>query len=719
MFKNLSLATKLGLGFFAVILMTAALVLLGWTQQRSFMSGLHAGSTVHRLVVDAERSRLAVLYYMLSRDKRHVSDYEALTHDMVSKADSLRRGYTSGSDTDAALESMMSVKDQYNRHFAELQRLERQRDALAKEAVQLAEKVQTLFARVYVVTSAPAAAALRDRIVRSQQVFLQARIAFLHHARRENAQALSEGRKLLGMVVSDMAETRGQASDMVIQNEAIQLHDTLRQYQTTMESFIALDPEDDALLERMASVAGQFSANADKLEDQQTQHFRGDIARAEQLAVIITIIAFVLGLGCAVAVIRSVRKGLRVAINAAESVACGDVTTPIAIDRHDEVGTLLQAMNTMLHAERSVVDTARAIALGSVHDAPAPRSDKDELLRALGEMVAVEKRIAGLASTVAQGNLSVEIMPRSEADKLLSSMRDMVERLTTVVRDVQAGAENVAAGSEELSGTAEALSQGATEQAASVEECSASMEEMVARIAQNADNAKATERIAIRAAEDARESGEAVAGTVRAMREIASKIAIIEEIARQTDLLALNAAIEAARAGEQGRGFAVVAAEVRKLAERSQGAAAEISRLSSASVEVSEKAGQLLEHLVPDISRTAELVQEIAAGSIEQHSGAQQVSQALHMLDQVIQQNAAASEEVASTAEELAAQAGQLQRTVSFFRLVSSSPVTPAPLQLAPRGLAPREGAPSPSLTRKATLNMESRDDEDRDFERY
>ncbi len=164
-----------------------------------------------------------------------------------------------------------------------------------------------------------------------------------------------------------------------------------------------------------------------------------------------------------------------------------------------------------------------------------------------------------------------------------------------------------------------------------------------------------------------------MAETVAAMKQIAEKISIIEEIARQTDLLALNAAIEAARAGEHGKGFAVVASEVRKLAERSQTAAGEIGKLSSTSVEIAESAGEMLKKLVPDIQRTAELVQEISAASAEQNSGAEQINTALQQLDQVIQQNAAASEEMSSTAEELAAQAEQLQDTISFFMLERES----------------------------------------------
>ena len=195
------------------------------------------------------------------------------------------------------------------------------------------------------------------------------------------------------------------------------------------------------------------------------------------------------------------------------------------------------------------------------------------------------------------------------------------------------------------------------------------MEQITASIQQNSDNAQQTQKIASKAAEDARQSGSAVNLTVKAMKQVAEKISIIEEIARKTDLLALNAAVEAARAGEHGKGFAVVASEVRKLAERSQTAAAEISSLTFEGVRTAEGAGQLLARLVPDIQKTAELVHEIAAASAEQNTGASQINKAIQQLDQVIQQNAAASEEMAASSEELSSQAELLQTSIGFFRL--------------------------------------------------
>ena len=342
------------------------------------------------------------------------------------------------------------------------------------------------------------------------------------------------------------------------------------------------------------------------------------------------LIALVLGIAAGLYISRSITRPLIKAVGISNSLAEGDLTVSIEVTGKDETGQLLAAM-------RSMVDSMQVSA------------------------VTLEK--------ISQGDLTVETKLRSEKDTFVQSMINMVAKLREVVGQVKLAVDNVASGSQELSATAEQMSQGGTEQAAAAEEASSSMEEMSSNIKQNADNAQQTEKMALKAATDAKEGGQAVAETVKAMKEIASKILIIEEIARQTNLLALNAAIEAARAGEHGKGFAVVASEVRKLAERSQTAAAEISHLSGSSVEVAAKAGEMLTRIVPDIQKTAELVQEISAASNEQNTGAEQINQALQQLDQVIQQNASASEEMASTAEELASQAEQLQESVAFFRI--------------------------------------------------
>lgn len=286
------------------------------------------------------------------------------------------------------------------------------------------------------------------------------------------------------------------------------------------------------------------------------------------------------------------------------------------------------------------------------------------ITRPIAEVVAVLK-------TVAKGDLTqrLEVTSTDEIGQMITSINEMADALNVVVSDVTKAVGNVASGSEQLSATAQQLSQGASEQAAAAEESTSSMEEMTSSIQQNADNAKQTDKLASKAAEDAKVSGAAVSQTVAAMKEVAEKINIIEEIARKTDLLALNAAVEAARAGEHGKGFAVVASEVRKLAERSQTAAGEISKLTFGGVKVAEEAGELLTKLVPDIRKTAELVQEIAASSNEQNTGAAQINKAIQQLDQVIQQNSSSSEEMASTSEELASQAQQMQTAIAFFKL--------------------------------------------------
>lgn len=308
-----------------------------------------------------------------------------------------------------------------------------------------------------------------------------------------------------------------------------------------------------------------------------------------------------------------------------------------------------------------------------------------------------------LARGVAAGDLRNTITAKGsdEIAGLQRALNEMVQRLREVVGSVTTSVRQVTAGATQMAATSEELSQGASQQASSTEEASAAIEQMAANIKQSAENATATEQMATKSAEDAQLSGKSVTDAVNAMQTIAERIMIVQEIARQTDLLALNAAVEAARAGEHGRGFAVVAAEVRKLAERSQTAAAEISSLSAATVRSAASAGSMLQGLVPNIEKTSALVTEITVASRELATGSSQISLAVQQLDRVTQENTSASEELSASAAELASLAEELSETVGFFKMDDRAfQADPAPARKPAPGKPQSRG---PALSRGAT----------------
>jgi methyl-accepting chemotaxis protein len=459
------------------------------------------------------------------------------------------------------------------------------------------------------------------------------------------------------------------AAYLAVYNEAHRLAGS----QSGKEAIDLINTRLKPLYAHYMEIAGAVVAYNKAEADQGADSILASVSRSETGILIGLLAALGVALTISIFVTRSLTRPLAVAGAVVDKVADGDVSARVEVNSRDELGRMMDALNRMADNLQGAARVADAISAGDLSVQPKALSEKDTLGQALIRMVRNLQATAGIANGIADGDLTVKAQAASERDVLGSALDRMLQNLRKTVTDVAQAAGNVAEGSTQMSGTAQQLSQGASEQAAAAEESTSSMEQMASSVQQNADNARQTEKIASKAASDARSSGEAVKRTVAAMREIAEKTAIIEEIARKTDLLALNAAVEAARAGEHGKGFAVVASEVRKLAERSQTAAAEINRLTGEGVATAEGAGTLLEQLVPDIHRTAELVQEIAAASSEQSTGASQVNTAIQQLDVVIQQNAAASQEMASTAEELSSQAEVLQTTIQYFRLEGGS----------------------------------------------
>ncbi|MDM8518189.1 methyl-accepting chemotaxis protein, partial [Desulfobacterales bacterium HSG16] len=381
-------------------------------------------------------------------------------------------------------------------------------------------------------------------------------------------------------------------------------------------------------------------------------------------------------------VIYRIITPIRQIVNIADSIARGEFDQKIEIKQKDEIGLLANSFNNMKDTIGHVSEEMDMLIIAVKEGRLDVRGNADSFDGAWNTLVTGTNSLieaftepinltAQYVDNISKGKIPKKIVMEYKGDynKIIKSLNRMMENLTQFAIEVQSAAEKVAAGSEELSSTAEQVAEGTSQQAAGIEEISSSMEQMSAMVTQNADNAQQTASIAGKAAEDAEMGGKAVSETVSAMRHISEKIRIIEEIARQTNMLALNAAIEAARAGSHGKGFAVVATEVRKLAERSQQAAKEINDLSAHNLEIAEETGKTLEGMMLGIQKSSELFQEISLSNQEQAGGIAQVNKAIQQLDQVIQQNASSTEEMAAGNREFSSQAEHLANLASFFSI--------------------------------------------------
>ena len=341
----------------------------------------------------------------------------------------------------------------------------------------------------------------------------------------------------------------------------------------------------------------------------------------------------------------------------------------------DAIKNLSSSLNSMLNGINGMVESTVIGNLSNRMDISEYSGSMEDIAIGLNNVVEsfdnTLKDISNIMEIVASGDLTNKIETEYSGDYLTlkNSINTTIDQLQSVLFQVSVVSSNISSGLNEVSNTANEISKAVINQAASLEETAAAVEQIAGNINLNTNNSKNTTQIAQGVSGMAVDGGIAVNKTAEVMTEVATKISQIEDIAYQTNLLALNAAIEAARAGQHGKGFAVVAVEVRKLAERSQVVASEISEISGVSLSESKKAGELINEIVPSIQKTTSLIEEISAASEEQDSGIKQIHDAITQVDSLTQQNAAASEELAGSSRSMDQEAKKLLDLIKFFKV--------------------------------------------------
>jgi methyl-accepting chemotaxis protein len=625
MLKNIKLGVKISAGFVIVLLLMAIVAYIGYSGMSGVANRSETSGDMNDLTQYLLETRILVKDFIRLKKDETAVKVEENVKKITAKVTTAKTTLSEQADKDK-MDAFAKKVENYYSIFQTFKDTNTKKEEAIKSARNNAESVMT---KTESLASNQNAQAIADSAQKVIQQLLELRVDFMYYLYTNGNKTWSEAAEKMVPKIESLIKQMAARST----GNAAELNELGKNVTTYHESFLQVVSYMERLTEaetQMGNAAEEAVALGSALDEEMTTKMQAGISSANKVLFLGFIFAVVIGTLAAYFITRSITVPLAVGVDVADKMSKGILMDNIEIEGKDETAQLLSAMEKMVTSLKGTVK---------------------------------------VAERMAQGDLNVKVNLLSEQDVLGLSLNSMIEKLKSVVIDVKSAADNVASGSQELSSSAEEMSQGATEQSSSAEEASSSMEQMSANIKQNADNAQQTERIAVQAAEDAEKGGKAVEETVGAMKQIAEKISIIEEIARQTNMLALNAAIEAARAGEHGKGFAVVADAVRKLAERSQAAAGEISNLSVYSVEIAENAGEMLSKIVPDIRKTAELVQEISAASAEQNTGSDQINQALQQLDQVIQQNASASEEMSSTSEELASQAEQLQEAIAFFNI--------------------------------------------------